>query len=172
MNLDEHVGELLLTLDFTGTGGSPAIKAILPSSTDPKELCAKISREIREVLDRNLGVMWQTTLPVDVIGVEPHGATGIILTAAERSAKADRQLKELRGMLAPTDEEKAEAERRIDQHPSNGVLGWWRVSGIRNQCFVRASSCREALEKSKEEVGSWEQPKADWIGVELPDVFS
>jgi len=69
----------------------------------------------------------------------------------------------------------AETERqeRMEAHPDNGRLGWWRVEGIRHEATTRASSATEAIEKCMKagEVGSWEYPEARFLGDTLPDVF-
>lgn len=63
-------------------------------------------------------------------------------------------------------------DKEIDAHPMNGKLGWWRIEGIRHSAFAKASSAREAIDKSTDHVGTWEQATAEWIGEELPEVFS
>lgn len=62
---------------------------------------------------------------------------------------------------------------RMESHPDNGRLGWWRVEGIRNEATARASSAPEAISKCEEagHVGSWESAEARFLGEELPDVF-
>lgn len=72
-----------------------------------------------------------------------------------------------------SDFEAADAARkqRAADNPHNGTLGYWLVSGVRHEARTRASSAAEAIEKCSEVVDSWESPEAEFIGVELPDVF-
>jgi hypothetical protein len=167
---DAHVGQLLLALDFTGTGTSPALEAVMPPETDPAAVAATISAEIRQVLVRRLG-QYSQALPDDIIGIQVNPRTGIINTRAERHAAMDATWKKAQEAFCDTEEEQVAQERAIDVHPDNGKLGWWRVGGIRHSCLVKASSCREALTKAADKVGSWESPAADWVGEELPDVI-
>lgn len=81
----------------------------------------------------------------------------------------ERHFKGLKENLAKA---KVLKEIRIKNHPSNGYLGWWKVVGIRNSAFVKASSAREAIQKTSEFVGDWEDPEPHFIGEELPDVFN
>lgn len=63
-------------------------------------------------------------------------------------------------------------QKAMAEDPNNGKKGWWRVSGVRHNALVRASSALEAVEKveKKGAVGSWEYPSAEFIGTRLPDV--
>lgn len=65
----------------------------------------------------------------------------------------------------------AERKQRAVDNPNNGTLGYWLVIGVRNEARTRASSAAEAIEKCSGVVQDWESPEAEWIGVELPDVF-
>lgn len=49
---------------------------------------------------------------------------------------------------------------------------WYRVVGIRHSAIVRATSEAEAVRKAIDAgaVGDWEDPQAELIGPELPDV--
>ena len=90
----------------------------------------------------------------------------------KRQADARPSLEEAMEACRPAFEEaETECQERIDSHPDNGRLGWWRVDGIRHDAHTRASSAREAIEKCSEAVQSWESPEATFIGEELPDVF-
>ncbi len=173
IDLDKNVGKYLLILDFTGTGTSPAMKAVLPADAKPDDVVRAVSEGLRAVLAKHLG-NYEVTLDRDPIGVQARPHSGIILPREERLRKSAEEMESLREIFnSPEARERETAnEKAVDEHPMNGKLGWWRIEGIRNSCFARASSCREALEKSKDEVGSWESPHAAWIGEELPEVFS
>lgn len=67
-------------------------------------------------------------------------------------------------------QEAARLQRAAD-NPNNGTLGYWLVSGVRNEARTKASSATEAIEKCRKVVQSWESPEAQFIGTELPDVF-
>lgn len=65
----------------------------------------------------------------------------------------------------------AERQQRAEANPNNGTFGYWRVSGVRHEARTRATSAAEAIEKCRKVVARWESPEAEFIGIELPDVF-
>ena len=65
----------------------------------------------------------------------------------------------------------AARKQHTADNPHNGTLGYWLVSGVRNEARTRAMSAAEAIEKCGAVVQDWEGPEAEFIGVELPDVF-
>jgi len=67
--------------------------------------------------------------------------------------------------------EEAARNQRASDNPNNGTLGYWLVSGVRHEARTQASSAAEAIEKCSAVVQDWESPEAEFIGIELPDVF-
>ena len=57
---------------------------------------------------------------------------------------------------------RAERKQRLEHNPHNGTLGYWLVSGVRNEARTRASSAMEAIEKCRDVVQSWESPEAEF----------
>lgn len=62
---------------------------------------------------------------------------------------------------------------RFASDPKNGTQGLWRVSGVRHNAIIRASSAPEAVEKALKAkvVGDWELLDAEFIGVEMPNIY-
>ena len=90
--------------------------------------------------------------------------------AKESRPSLEEQLAGIRPAVLAGD--KAHRER-MESHPDNGRLGWWRVEGIHHDATARASSAPEAISKCEAAgcVGSWESAEARFLGEELPDVF-
>jgi len=71
---------------------------------------------------------------------------------------------------------KESTESRSDaneNNPHNGTVGYWRVTGIRHEATAKAESAPDAIAKCIKAgfVGDWECATAEFIGVELPEVF-
>lgn len=64
-------------------------------------------------------------------------------------------------------------KRRLSEHPNNGTLGYWLVTGIRHDARCRAITATEAVQKCIDAgaVGDWESPEAEFLGTQLPEVF-
>lgn len=79
-------------------------------------------------------------------------------------------IESLRGGMQEADDARDDEAK---SNPNNGTLGYWRVSGIRREATTRADSAPNAIAKciSAGAVGDWECATAEFIGVELPEVF-
>lgn len=134
-------------------GVSPWMRGPIPEGSSPEQIAAAVQAEINESLRRHFptGNAWQD----------------VKVTAEAYEDKPLRVvLEELHNALA----ENASPPMPWED-PHDGVLGWWRVEGIRHSAIVRASSAEEAVNKSSDVVGSWESGVPTWIGEELPDVI-
>ena len=104
-----------------------------------------------------------------------HNEHMVSSPACREAARNAPSLEESLGALRPQFEAAdAERRKRADDNSDNGRLGWWRVSGIRHEAIAMASSAPEAIEKCANTglVGTWEGPEAQFVGRDLPDVFS
>jgi hypothetical protein len=114
-DLNANVGKLLLTLDIFGGGCSPAIRAVLPSDTDPEKVTAAISADMTAALKRHLPGWDHARGSLRVL---LHPATGSSKRAKNASAAVNNQ-----ELFKKTPEEQAddeayqrERERQIDEH--------------------------------------------------------
>lgn len=162
---DHHVGELLIALDISS---APAVEAVLPATADAEQVAQSIEAAFVETLRRTLGPTLQfSRLP---LRVRVNSRSGIIAPRNERE-RIDAAGRAEWSALG--DENTERLRERMAAHPDNGRLGFWRVEGMRHNAIVRASSAPEAVEKALEAgvVGDWEDPEANFIGAEMPDVW-
>lgn len=65
-------------------------------------------------------------------------------------------------------------ERGQVTDPHDGILGWWRVDGLRHSALVHCASAAGAIIRADEEElvdRSWEMPMVTWIGERLPNAI-
>ena len=163
-NLDDHVGKLLLALDFQSIC-SPTLEAIVAHDASPNDLAEKLRVRIEEVVREVLGDNFEWSVPFEI---KVHGRTKIIKTKAERRNDFENNLRELQKMFQDSEKDRLE---QIKENPDNGKFGIWVVEGVRHCAYCKASNADEAISKCNAIVDGWENPIAKFIGEEMPDIL-
>lgn len=166
----KHIGKQLLRITLHA-GIEPLCEAIAPPGCDVTALTAAIENAIeRSFVER---------FPDGEFAWSMDKRPTVEIRVCDILTPEDEQAKWNKMFPAPTAEQRAAAsaahEAALDAHPDNGKAGWWHVSGIRHDGYVKSSSAREAIEKAiaAGAVGDWEigdAADARFIG-ENPEVL-
>ena len=162
--LRKNVGKCLLAFDLV-SGCSPCMETIVALG-DPEIIEEALNHGLSMLIEKHLGkdVCFYLGAPMFKI----HPRTGIIKSPEERS----KELEDSRSLIREAIEDSLiKHSESLRNHPKNGTLGFWRVSGTRNNAIVTTDHAIKAVKLASNIVGDWECPDAEFIGEVLPEVF-
>ena len=162
MDLDKHIGKQLVRVDIEALA-SPAFEVILPAGMDAEKCIGELQTKLRECIASHFDcpLEWSITEEIKVSVL----CSTIIAPLEER----EKAFKDFMMQIAVDGER--QLQERMANGPDNGKFGYWHVSGVRHDCYVKTYSAPTAIAKAIEKgpVDDWESPSAYYIGDKLPD---
>lgn len=169
MNIYEHIGKLFVRFDVH-TGVSPVLEAILPPDIDPEQQAKSFESALKGAIEQTFSGSPHRLTMDHLFSVSVMHSRII-----ESKEEEDKQFEKDRAVVGEALQAGFdETTDRNAENPDNGKEGFWAVWGIRHNAVVKASSAPEAVEKAHnaEKVDkTWENPEADFIGEEMPEVW-
>ena len=165
MNLDDHINKKCIALDMSCMC-SPCVRAIVDPSVDENALASLIQEKVLEIIGKMLGSEMEWV--IKPLEIKVNSQTEIILPKEERVKKRMKEFEDFHSLFSDAE---VSWKDQLKNHPDNGKVGYWLVSGVRHSAIVKSDSAYNACCKAEEAgVGDWESPDSSFLGETMPDI--